>query len=539
MRHSSSNVMPFEQNAEFFYRRAEKQRQAGHFREAVTLLWRAVQAEPDNAELIMELATLYGEMDCPLESTRCLLPLLSRPDTQTYYWINLANNLYAIGNTDGAEKAAIVCLHLARKGDIFLEDAADIISSVDCAKRLNVPAERRLKRCYRLNNRAAAHLNADRPRAALPLIEKSLEIHDVPATQALYAFALSEAGDTERALTEAGTLLHRQGLQTADCLYALRVLVKCAQRERALEVAAELRKRPLDAYERRQLFDGLLPLCPDQIEEMLAEEMKASRYDRRLWHVRAALHYNAGQLDEALSQWHAMLALNPYDALAELYVNALSNGCAPEAPIPLEDVPAPSLREEASRCVLNGTANDAQRRWVLFSGDKGVYRIMDELATQNDDSAIAQLRLVLAEPSLAQPVKLCALQLLKKLGAEDPYIDIGRCTFHCSTDIPESVDRLPPHITKRLVPLVSRVEIRFLGCLTVLSFNESIPIPRSDWGKYALCVAYMSLRAKPFGLDDPSPQLKKALKLSERSVAYYKSRLERQLIRKEDSHDAD
>lgn len=537
MRHSSSNVMPFEQNAEFFLRRAQKQRQAGRYREALSLMWRAVQASSRKSEYLMELAELYSEMGCPLESNRCLIDLMSRPDADASCWFGLACNLYAMGNTTGAQTAALAYIELAPEG-AYHEEAAQLLSALRYAEHISEPAERRLLRCHRLNSRAAALINDDQPRAALPFIEQSLARHDVPATQALYAFALSEAGETQRALSEAEMLLHRRGLQTADCLYALRVLVSANERERALDVAKALKKHSLDAYERRQLFDALLPLCPEQIETLLTEELKDSPFDRRLWHVRAALDYNTGQRDEALSQWRAMLALNPYDPLAALYIDALSNGHAPHAPIPLSDEPAPSLRDETCLAVLTGTANAVQRRWVLLSGESGAYRVIDFLAAQGDEEALLLLRLALAEPSLPHPVKLHALCTLAALGGAAPYLLIDRSRLVLKTELPAADDVYAQRILRRLVPLAADIDTRLVPWLAGLWSTNTSTLPRHESAKYALGAALLCHAAQNLNLDDPTPQLKKALNLSARSLAYYKSLLNKQM-RKDDFHDAD
>ena len=317
MRNPSSNVMPFDQNAEFFARRALKKRQGGHYREAVSLLLRAVQAEPDQTARLMELAEVYSEMGSPLESNRVLTDLLSRPNADPAVWFGLACNLYAMGNTEGAQTAALRYIDAAPEGD-YHEEASQLISALQYAEHMTEPAERCLLRCHRLNGRAAALINADQPKSALPLIEKSLFISDVPATQALYAFALSEAGETARALTEVNTLLRRRGLQTADCLYALKALSVCDP-SRALELAGELQKRTLDPYEKRQLLDALLPLNAGSIEPLLKSALTDSPYDRRLWLARAALSYNAGKTEDALGYWSALLSFNPIDEQAANY----------------------------------------------------------------------------------------------------------------------------------------------------------------------------------------------------------------------------
>ncbi len=537
MRNSSSNVMPFEQNAEFFFRRAQKKRQGGHYPEAVSLLLRAVQADPSSSEPLMELAELYSEMGCPLESNRCLIVLLSRPQADVTCWFGLACNLYAMGNTAGSQLAALNYLNQAPEG-AYHEEASHLISALQYAEHMIEPADRRLLRCHRLNNRAAALLNADQACMALPLIEKSLSVHDVPATQALYAFALSEAGETERALCEAGTLLHRRGLSNADCLYALRILAQNDQRERALEVARVLEERSLDAYERRQLFDALLLLNPEDTETRLKEELDASPFDRRLWHVRAALDYNAGRTDEALSQWRNMLSLNPQDALSALYVEALTGGHAPSVPIPLNAVLAPELKRQAEEAIRRDEATLAQLTWAIFEGSSCAQRAVRQL--ERLDHAELAMRVALAEPSVPSPIKHALADALKKRGIADPYLLIDRTTLSLSAaSTPPAPNAVyAQRVLRDLVPLATQIDERLIPRLVHLWEADSARLPRHEKALYALGAALICQAARELDIDDPTPLLLKRLKISGRTLAYYTALWEK-LTRKDVSHDAD
>lgn len=538
MRNPSSNVMPFDQNAEFFTRRALKKRQGGHYREAVSLLLRAVQAEPDQTRL-MELAEVYGEMGCPLESNRILADLLATPDADPAAWFGLACNLYAMGNTEGAQTAALRYIDAAPEGD-YHEEASQLISALQYAEHMAEPAERRLLRCYRLNSRAAALINADQPKNALPLIEKSLSISDVPATQSLYAFALSEAGETARALTEVNTLLRRRGLQTADCLYALKALAVCDQ-SCALELAEELQKRSLDPYEKRQLLDALLSLNAGNIEPLLKAALADSPYDRRLWLARAALSYNAGNTDDALGDWRALIAVNPNDELAALYIDALASGSAPVRPIPLTAVLAPELAEEARRRVETGTADGLRLRWALLSGEKCAHTAIETLVRQGDAAAICLLRITLIEPSVPYALKLHALDALRLLSAPRPCLFVSRAALNADAAAPRV--KTPPdtyiqRALRRLMPLAGDIDDRLVPQLIRLWSDGVSRTPRHETALVGLGAAVLIDAAYALALPDPTPLVRRRLGLSGRAIAYYTSLLEK-LTRKDDTHEAD
>ena len=539
MRNPSSNVMPFDQNAEFFARRALKKRQGGHYREAALLLLRAVQAEPEQTECLRELAEVYGEMGCPLESNRILTDLLARPNADPAAWFGLACNLYAMGNTEGAQTAALRYIDAAPEGD-YQEEASQLISALQYAEHMTEPAERRLLRCHRLNGRAAALINADQPKNALPLIEKSLSISDVPATQALYAFALSEAGETERALTEINTLLRRRGLQTADCLYALKVLSVC-DKARALELADELQKRTLDPYENRQLLDTLLPLNAGAIEPLLKAALADSPHDRRLWLARAALSYNACNAEDALGDWRALLSVNPNDELAALYIDALTNNRAPSRPIPLTAELAPELADETRKHVMAGTADDVCLRWALLSGDKCAHAAIETLMKRGDEAAVRLLRRTLIEPSVPYALKLHALDTLRALSAPRPYLLVSRAALNTDAALPRAEVPLDTYIQRalrRLVPLAGDIDDRLVPQLIRLWSDGTSRTPRHETALVGLGAAVLIDAAHALELPDPTPLIRRRLGLSDRAIAYYTSCLEK-LTRKDEIHEAD
>ena len=526
MRNPSSNVMPFDQNAEFFARRALKKRQGGHYREAVSLLLRAVQAEPDQTERLMELAEVYGEMGCPLESNRILADLLARPNPDPASWFGLACNLYAMGNTAGAQTAALRYMDAAPEGD-YCEEASQLISALQYAEHMTEPAERRLLRCHRLNGRAAALINADQPKSALPLLEKSLTISDVPATQSLYAFALSEAGETARALTEVNTLLRRRGLQTADCLYALKVLSAC-DGARALDLAREIEKRPLDAYESRLLLDTLLPLNDGNIEPLLKNALADSPHDRRLWLARAALSYNAGNAEDALGLWRALIAVNPADELAALYIEALADGRTPARPIPLTAALAPDLAEAARKSVEARTADDVSLRWALLSGDQCAHTAVRTLQHRGDQSAVRLLRCALIEPAVPCALKLHVLDALERLSAPRPYLLVSRAALNADAADMRAEAPLNACIQRalrRLVPLAGEIDERLVPQLIRLWSNDVSRMPRREKALLGLGAAVLIDSARALNLPDPTPLVRRRLGLSERALVYHMSRL--------------
>ena len=76
------NVVPFERDADFLRQRALKNQKDNHLIDALELMRKAVEAQPDNDEYRMELAQLLTEVGCPERSNREWLTLIYDPDNR-------------------------------------------------------------------------------------------------------------------------------------------------------------------------------------------------------------------------------------------------------------------------------------------------------------------------------------------------------------------------------------------------------------------------------------------------------------------------
>lgn len=425
------NVMPFEQDAGFFARRALKKQKDGRFQEAVMLLRRALEAAPDNEEYLLNLAETYSEMGCPIESNRCLVRLMADSPEKTICWFALACNLFAMGNVQGAQNAALEYLEREPEGE-YSAQAADMMTAIQEAQSLHRPGDRRLLRVYRLNERAAERLNGDRPNAAVRLLEKSLALHDTPNTRALYAYALGEADHLNDAAREANRLLRRRRLSNESRVNALRALVAAGDYDAAREAIAALDAKSLEPYELRRVLEALLTMQDGQpLQERLSQALRLSPFDRVLLHAQAALYYNEGRADDALVWWHHMLAINPTDTVAAVCVDAVSRDLPLERPIPLTLALPPALARERRDAVASAEGDEllAACRWALLEGDEAAFMAARRLSCLADGESETLLREALIEPTLSPAVKLAARDALVKRGAKGPYLIAGRDTL--------------------------------------------------------------------------------------------------------------
>ena len=424
------NVVPFQQDAGFFARRALKKQKNGSYQEAVVLLRRALEAAPGNAEYLLDLAETYSEMGCPLESNRCLLRLLTDFPERTICWFALACNLFSAGNVQGAQGAAQEYLGREPEGE-YSQQAADMLTAIQQAREIHEPADRRLKRCWRLNERAAAALNREQPNAAVRLIEQSLAFHESPDTRGLYAFALGEAGRLNEAAREAKRLLRRKRLPVGIRINVLRALVAAGEFDLASGVIAALDERDIEPYELRRVLEALFAIRGDRsIQPRLSRALRLSPFDRALLHAQAAVFYNENDAETALVWWRHMLEINPSDPIALAYVGAVVSDSPPATPIPLSLSLLPALADAQRRLIREEKDEAAVMqacRWSLLDGDTvSAFAAAERLASLECPESETLLREALIEPAILPAVKMAVQEALRQRGTHEPWFVIGR-----------------------------------------------------------------------------------------------------------------
>ena len=526
MPNDRQNVVSFEQDAGFFARRALKRQKDGQFQQAVVLLRRAMEAAPEHGEYLLDMAEIYSEMGCPIESNRCLARLMRRDGAPGVCWFGMACNLFAMGNVQGAQIAALNYLEREPEGD-YSAQAADMIAAIQQAQALHRPRKRKELRAYRLTERAAALLNRDRSALAARMLE-ALPAGDANG-RALYAFALADAGRFGEAAREAEAAL-RKPLAGEARVNAMQALLLAGQGEGALALIDAMDAEELEPYEARRVLDALLTLRPDpSIQPRLSKALRLSPFDRALLHAQAALFYNQGDAKSALVWWRHMLEINPEDPVAGLCVQAAAEGVPLARPIPLR-LALPAELEASQRRVIETGEGDVLTacRWALLGGalpEGGVaWLAVDRLAARDDEASEALLRDALMEPMLAPPVKLAVEDALARRGAKRPYLSVGR-------------DTLSPAPPEQTAVAVSRA---FKACLAAAAGMDGAPLPAfvDGWSRLQSRLRtprYKTLLGCGLALlhrlaaenHVPPDTVARSLGISRRRAAYYERKLNR------------
>src|SRR5690554_1773027 len=85
-------VIPFDQNGQFYHRKAKKHMDNNNYLNALSLYRKAVEKEPQNVEYLLDLAEVFTEMGCFDQSSKVLFSILQRENARVDCYFGLGCN---------------------------------------------------------------------------------------------------------------------------------------------------------------------------------------------------------------------------------------------------------------------------------------------------------------------------------------------------------------------------------------------------------------------------------------------------------------
>lgn len=424
-------VVKFDRSAAYLHHRAMLNRRENHTVDALELMRRAVEAQPNNSEYRLDLAELYCEMGCHRQSSRLLLDMLSEQDAPTECFYGLALNQLGMNDIQGARQSLSIYRQKDPAGD-HSEDVNRLAEELDFYTFFRRTGSRRLNRAMSIANRGCDALRAGDAAKACRLFQKSLKMASEQCEmRALYAMALFMTGNESAA---------RAQVERACSAFppSVRALCVCAQVYHLLdedEMAAALidkanEERPGGMELRLLIFASGEMGLHARAAECARLALQETPYDRELLHSRAvALLKSGADISEAIRCWERILRLDPDDSVALYYRAAAGEGRLNVDEIEYGyEVPTDewNRRVERFREALGTGAEGVHAQWCADADFRRLIRwaaqaddewlshaAVSVLATLDDDEARSALRTLMFAPDLPKGVKLQAAVLLK------------------------------------------------------------------------------------------------------------------------------
>ena len=424
-------VVSFDRSAAYLHHRAMMNRRDNHHVDALELMRRAVEAQPENSEYRLDLAELYCEMGCHQQSSRLLLDMLSEKDAPSECFYGLALNQLGMNDLTGAKQS----LSIYRKRDpqgVHFEDVRMLAAELDYYTQMSRPANRRLNRAMRVANRACDALRDGDAARACRLFRRTLDMaSEQYEMRALYAVALMMSNRDAEARTEAERASGGFPPSARALCVSAQVYHMLEDEAQALALMAKAEQNQPDGQELRlMLYSAGEMGMHEKAAEYARLALQETPYDRELLHARAvALALSGADKREAARCWERILRLDPEDSVALYYRELTERDAFDGADLQYAyEVPEAEFTRRLaalSQAMGEGIENIGARwredadfrrlvRWGVYAQDPRLGRAaMTVLATLEDDSARSVLRELMFAPEVSRNLKLHAAVLMK------------------------------------------------------------------------------------------------------------------------------
>jgi len=354
MSHFDSKVVSFDRNASYLYERAMKNKRAGREADALELMRRAVDSDPDNLDYKLELAGIYAQMGLYEQTGRITQEILINGEKKQECLYPMALGLFHRGEISRAERVLRAYTDMNKPGERH-SDAKRLLDEIVIARDIGRP-DRKTLRAMRAVNRACAMMNAGDYKEGEKYFRKAVSLNDTaPEVHSLLALTLHLKGDDEKALSEIEKAIELSEKSPESRIRTYSIASQALRGMGKDEEAEELLRKtlPLSANQNdiRLRLNALAEIgMHREVHEESARLLKESPYDKQLLHM---LSMSAFMLDEdeeeITSGWQRILRLDPDDPASRYYLEKYSEN---KDEIKLSYVYALPEREVMARIML-------------------------------------------------------------------------------------------------------------------------------------------------------------------------------------------
>lgn len=443
---NKSNVIPFDQDGEFFYRKACKYVKDNRYIDALNFYRKAVEKEPENIDYMLDLAEVFTEMTYFDESNKLLFSILENDDSVSDCYFGLGCNFLGLQEYDKAEECFEKYLDRAPNG-VYSEDAKELLEILrDEQFYLDVFDEFEFidPKIYKMASKGKVLLDDGEYEKAARQLQKVLKLDPTLVfaknNLALAYFCMSKL---DRAIELSKEVLD---------VFPSNVHANC-------NMAIFLQEKG-DSEGKQKYTDSILNLPTDDVEDLhkiavtlceLKEHQKANiylkmllqykPYDVKILHYTAVSAFNLRRFREAMEYWDKVDKLSPYNTISNFYKRYTQNllrynGEFKELPygfqVPYEEV---VFRVKKINEIFNTPKSELKEKWesndslkaLLIWGlelnDDTIKRaILNTVASFGDQNAERFLRDFILRRDENKDLKKDALTMLKQIGAKEPYI---------------------------------------------------------------------------------------------------------------------
>lgn len=492
---SYKKVVPFEQNGEFFHRKARKHVENNNYINALSYYRKAVEMDPDNLEYSLDLAEVFTEMGYFNESNQILFTIVQKNPSRCECYFGIGCNFLGQQDYSKAEECLEKYLDIDEDG-LYTEEAQDLldvlqnqdfyfdkIDDMDPAK----------EKVFTIATKGKDFLDKGDYKKAVKELEKVVrEEPSLIFVRNNLALAYFCTGRLDKAIETTNKVLKEYPLNIhANCNIALFLNEKgdIENSEKHIEAILGL---PVDDPE--EIHKMVVTLCEikqhNKVHQLLKTLLQYKPYDTKILHYMAISCFNLKMFKTAFTYWDKIERISPNNTISSYYKHHVQGFLIDEKgfselpynfQVPYEEIirrvkKINDLLKLSSVDLMdkwkNGESLAALLSWGLDLNDSIIKKaILNVVASFQDGKSERFLRDFILRKNEGEEQIKEALTLLKEMNAPEPYIAYVDDNI---VEVNVSINEKRKYIMDRMLENIPDMTISSLEMQDINNFEEDV-----------------------------------------------------------------
>jgi len=442
----ANRVVPFDQNGEFFYRKARQHVENNNYINALSYYRKAIEKDPENSEYSLDLAEVFTEMGYFHESNQILFSVMQKDSSRIECFYAIGCNLLGLQEYSKAEECLERYLDLDEFGPYSEEaqDLLEVLQSKEFYLDLMDDFDPGKEKTFDHAMRGKDFLDQGDYKRAIRELSKAVKKEpDLIFAKNNLALAYFCTGKSDQAIETSREVLaeYPQNVH-ANCNIALFLYEKGEMKACDKYMGQVLNQKVEDPEE---LYKIVVTLCEmkkhRKVNKMLKQLLQYKPYDTNLLHYMAVSCYNLKTFRAAYDYWDKVEKLAPNNTISSYYkhyVKGMMSGERKFKELPYHfQVPYDEMIRRVKKINellklpradlvdkwRNGDSLLSLLNWGLDLNDILIRKaILHVVASFRDEKAERFLREFLLRKSEGEELIREALALLKDMNAPEPFL---------------------------------------------------------------------------------------------------------------------
>ena len=324
-----SKIVSFERNAKYLHERAIKNKKSGRGTDALDLLRRAVEREPENMRYRLDLAILLSEMGLFEQASMAIenAMLLNHAPVECLYAMGVI--LFQKGDISKAER--IIRAYTDAQDTERGAEAKRLLDEIAIAKEGFRP-DRKTLRAMRCADKACRMMTSGNHAGAERMFSLSMRMNDsAPEVHALRGMNKHMWGKEEEAYRELAYAFDRadefESGKARVCAVAAQVFSSAGDQNLAQGTILEALKEDVQGNDLRMLLSAMYDTgYHEKIHEYVPKALNDAPYDKSLLHALSVSAYCLGlEREEVLSGWRKIERIDPFDPVCKYFIRLIES----------------------------------------------------------------------------------------------------------------------------------------------------------------------------------------------------------------------